>query len=116
MKLTKEMKNISKEWLDNLVNLTEFGKAIPTVTYNYENGLCFGISEARRLLDVVATTDEWDVKIAEAISSYEDNLVGEARSDRKIVGKARIIGLKAALSYAECIELSGGMWIKERRL
>lgn len=43
MKLTKEMKNISKAWLDNLVNLTEFDKAIPTVPYNYENGLRFGI-------------------------------------------------------------------------
>lgn len=108
MKLTKEMKNWSKEWLDGLINLTVCG-VIPTVPNNYETGLCLGIREACSLLDVVATTDEWDVKIAEAISSYEDNLVGEARSDRKIVGKARIIGLKAALSYAECIELSGGM-------
>lgn len=100
MKLTKEMKNISKAWLDNLVNLTEFDKAIPTVPYNYENGLCFGISEARRLLNVAETTEEWKTEIMEAISFHKDQMV---------VGRARIMGLRIALSYAGCLELSGGM-------
>lgn len=109
MKLTKEMKDVSKAWLDNLINLTEFGKAIPTVPYNYEAGMCFGISEARRLLDVAETPEEWEVEIAKAIAHRKTILRKEVADDQKVVGKAWIMGLRTALSYAGCLELSGGM-------
>lgn len=109
MKLTKEMKNISKAWLDNLVNLTEFGKAIPTVPYNYENGLCFGISEARRLLDVAETTEEWEKEIVNAISRRKNILAEDAVSDPEVINMAWVMGLKTVLVYARSIELSGGM-------
>ena len=88
MKLTKEMKNWSKEWLYNLSHPTERAKAIPPVLYNWE-----------------------------AIAREKNLLMEEVRDDQKvIINKAWIMGLKAALNYAECVELSGGMWIKERRL
>lgn len=109
MKLTKKMKNISKEWLDGLVNLTEFGKVIPTVPYNYEAGLCLGVSEARRLLDQAETTEEWRLGILKAISLRHTSLAKKVVSDQKVVGKARIMGLMIVLGYVESLELSGGM-------
>ena len=109
MKLTKEMKNISKEWLDGLINLTEFGKAIPTVPYNYEAGMCFGVIEARRLLDQAETTEAWEAEIMKAIARKKNLLMEEVMDDQKVIDKAWIMGLKAALNYAECVELSGGM-------
>lgn len=109
MKLTGGMKSISEEWLGNLVNLTEFGKVIPTVPYNWENGFSFGVGEARRLLDQVETTEEWKTEIMAAISFHKNILMEEVVDDQKVVGKARIMGLNTVLAYVESIELSGGM-------
>lgn len=122
MKLTKEMKNWTKGWLDNLVLLIKFSKTIPTVPYSYKNalygnGLCFDVQEARCLLDKAESTETWKVEIMKAIAHRKTILMEEVRDDQKvIINKAWIMGLKAALNYAECVELSGGMWIKERRL
>lgn len=117
MKLTKEMKNWSKEWLCNLSHPTERAKAISPVLYNWEHGMYFGVIEARRLLEQAETTEAWEVEIMKAIAREKNLLMEEVRDDQKvIINKAWIMGLKAALNYAECVELSGGMWIKERRL
>lgn len=117
MQLTKEMKNWSKEWLCNLSHPTERAKAIPPVLYNWEHGMYFGVIEARRLLEQAETTEAWKAEIMKAIAREKNLLMEEVRGDQKvIINKAWIMGLKAALNYAECVELSGGMWIKERRL
>lgn len=109
MKLTKEMKNVSREWLGTLANLTEFGKAIPTVPYNWEQGMCFGISEACRLLAQVETTEAWKAQIMAAISRRHVILKDDVVNDQKVINKAWLMGLLAVMNYAECLELSGGM-------
>lgn len=117
MKLTKEMKNWSKEWLCNLSHPTEHAKVIPPVLYNWEHGMYFGVIEARRLLEQAETTEAWKAEIMKVIAREKNLLMEEVMDDQKvIINKAWIMGLKAALNYAECVELSGGMWIKERRL
>lgn len=116
MKLTKEMKNWSKESLCNLSHPTERAKAIPPVLYNWEHGMYFGVIEARRLLEQAETTETWKVEIMKAIAHRKTILMEAVIDDQKVIGKAWIVGLKAVLNYVECVELSGGMWIKERRL
>lgn len=109
MKLTKEMKNWSKEWLYTLSHPTELDKAIPPVLYNWEHGMYFGVIEARRLLDQAETTEAWEAEIMKAIARKKNLLMEEVMDDQKVIDKAWIMGLKAALNYAECVELSGGM-------
>lgn len=109
MKLTKEMKAYSREWIDNLIHQTDFGTVQPTVPDNWEQGMWFGTREARDLLDKAETTEEWKLGIMEAISHRKLILMKDVLDDQKVINKAMIMGLKTALGYAECIELSGGM-------
>lgn len=110
MKLTKEMRNWTKRWLDNLVLLIKFSKTIPTVPYSYKNGLygnglCFGVQEARSLLDKAESTETWKVEIMKAIAHRKIILMEAVIDDQKVIGKAWIVGLKAVLNYVECVEL-----------
>lgn len=112
MKLTKEMRNWTKRWLDNLVLLIKFSKTIPTVPYSYKNGLygnglCFGVQEARSLLDKAESTETWKVEIMKAIAHRKTILMEAVIDDQKVIGKAWIVGLKAVLNYVECVELYG---------
>lgn len=105
MKLTKEMKNWSKEWLCNLSHPTERAKAISPVLYNWEHGMYFGVIEARRLLEQAETTEAWEVEIMKAIAHRKTILMEAVIDDQKVISKAWIVGLKAALNYVECVEL-----------
>lgn len=109
MKLTNRMKKISKEWLANLIHVSESDADIPTVPYNYEAGLFFGVSEAIKLLKKAETTEEWEEEIVNAISRRKTFLGADVVRDQKVLNKAWILGLNTVLAYAESIELSGGM-------
>lgn len=109
MKLTKEMKKISRNWLCTLVHMSDFDPDIPTVPYTYESGLGFGVSEAIELLKKTETTEEWKEEIVNAISRKKTFLGEAVVRDQKVFSKAWIMGLNTVLAYAESIELSGGM-------
>lgn len=93
--------------------LDELHKAIHPVLYNWEHGMYFGVIEARRLLEQAETTEAWEAEIMKAIARKKNLLMEDVMEDQKVIDKAWIMGLKAVLNYAECVELSGGTWIKE---
>ena len=109
MQITKEMKAYSREWIDSLIHQTEFGTVQPAVPYYWEQGMWFGTREARDLLDKAETTEEWKLGIMEAISRRKLILMKDVLDDQKVTNKAMIMGLKTALGYIECLEMSGGM-------
>lgn len=109
MKLTKEDKQFSREWVDRLIHQTDFGATMPTVPYYWEHGMWFGTHESRNILDKVDTTEEWKAEIMMAISKRNVILMKDASANQQIMNKAWIMGLKTVLGYIECIELLGGM-------
>lgn len=109
MKLTAEMKIVSRAWLCTLIHMSEIDADIPEVPYDYGMGMSFGVREAVELLKEAETTEEWEKEIVNAISRRKNILAEDAVSDPEVINMAWVMGLKTVLVYARGIELSGGM-------